>query len=837
MYCQLDYICGLVPARIRHALAELPETLDETYKRTLRGINKAEWEYAHRLFQLVAVASRPLRVEELADLLAFDFEAGPIPKFYEDWRLEDPVDGVLSTCSSLLSVVDGGHLPEIHLQHAFGKVIQFSHFSVKEFLMSARLAGTNDIILRHYHISTAPAHTLAAQACLGILLHLDKDVVTRDSLKESPFAKYAAEHWADHSRLEDVLPNVEEGMKQLFDPIKSHLTVCIWIHNPACNRKKRDPQSERPLLPRKTPLHYAALWGLHSIVEFLVTEHQQDVNSRDFTPDNITPLHLALEKGHLKVTRVLLDRGADLTARDERGLTPFHLAIQNGHAKVVRFLLERGADVTPQVNGGLHLALRSGQVEVAVMLIEHGADLDAKSKSGLTPLNLAIKYRQMKVVSMLIELGADVTIQTEYDWQPLTPLHQASQVGLVEIAAMLIDHGADVTVRDKDGNAPLHLALSWKEAEVAVMLIERGADVTARKENGTTPLHLALGNGHAEVAVMLIERGADVTARDENGTTPLHLALSNEQVEVAVMLIERGADVTARDEDGTTLLHLALSNEQVEVAVMLIEHGVDLNARNEYGSTPLHLAVACKQVEVVATLLECGADVTAKNKGGWTPLHLASKNGQVEVVGMLIEHSADVAAQNEDGTTPLHLALGNGQAEVAFMLIERGADTTPHKYGWTPLHLASLIGQVELASMLIGHGADVTARYNDGLTPLHLAANETARFNDGLISLPPHLVSVAKGGHVEVIGTLIENGADVTAQNNDDLTPLHLVLQEGRLEVADRIIERYAGIWELARSTLFLSWPLLQNANLCHDCVLRSEASRTPEPLTHRLSP
>ena len=81
MYCQVAYICGLIPARIRRALDELPETLDETYQRTLREINKAEWEFAHRLFQFVAVASRPLRAEELAELLAFDFEAGPIPKF------------------------------------------------------------------------------------------------------------------------------------------------------------------------------------------------------------------------------------------------------------------------------------------------------------------------------------------------------------------------------------------------------------------------------------------------------------------------------------------------------------------------------------------------------------------------------------------------------------------------------------------------------------------------------------------------------------------------------------------------------------------------------------
>ena len=134
------YICGCIPARIQHALADLPETLDETYQRTLREINKADWEFAHRLFQFIAVASRPLRVAELAELLAFDFEAGTIPKFHGGWRVEDPVDAVLSTCPSLLAVVDGGY--------RYGNVIQFSHFSVKEYLVSSRLAESSDIIPR-----------------------------------------------------------------------------------------------------------------------------------------------------------------------------------------------------------------------------------------------------------------------------------------------------------------------------------------------------------------------------------------------------------------------------------------------------------------------------------------------------------------------------------------------------------------------------------------------------------------------------------------------------------------------------------------------------------------
>jgi hypothetical protein len=71
-----------------------------------------------------------LRVEELVGFLALDFEAGQIPKFHEDWFLEDPVEAVLSTCSTLLSPASVED----------SQVIQFSYFSVKEYLTSTRFA-------------------------------------------------------------------------------------------------------------------------------------------------------------------------------------------------------------------------------------------------------------------------------------------------------------------------------------------------------------------------------------------------------------------------------------------------------------------------------------------------------------------------------------------------------------------------------------------------------------------------------------------------------------------------------------------------------------------------
>ena len=222
MYCQIVYLRGCHPGRIRHALAELPETLDETYERVLREINKPDAELAHRLFQSVAIASRPLRVEELAEFLAFDFTAGPIPRFHEDWRLEDPVEAMLSTCSTLLSLVNVDGSP----------VIQFSHFSVKEYLTSSRFAEKRDTISLSYYVSMASAHTIMAQACLGILLHLgENENVTKNSLAKFPLAKYAGQYWHKHARFEGVSQNVEEGMKQLFDPSKQHLAVWLWIYN------------------------------------------------------------------------------------------------------------------------------------------------------------------------------------------------------------------------------------------------------------------------------------------------------------------------------------------------------------------------------------------------------------------------------------------------------------------------------------------------------------------------------------------------------------------------------------------------------------------------------
>ena len=112
MYCQLDYLGKCLPGRIEHALDELPNALDETYE--------CARDQRHKLgiFPCVVVVSRPRRVEELVESLAFDFNVGQIPKFREDWALEDSLEAVLSTCSTLLSLANVED----------SQVVQISHF-------------------------------------------------------------------------------------------------------------------------------------------------------------------------------------------------------------------------------------------------------------------------------------------------------------------------------------------------------------------------------------------------------------------------------------------------------------------------------------------------------------------------------------------------------------------------------------------------------------------------------------------------------------------------------------------------------------------------------------
>jgi hypothetical protein len=110
IFCQLEVLRDCLPSSVRRTLRELPESLDETYERILKEIKKPNRDLARRVLQCLVVATRPLRVAELAEVLAVDFDdAEGIPRLKADWRWEDQEQALLSI-SSLIAIVEAGVL-------------------------------------------------------------------------------------------------------------------------------------------------------------------------------------------------------------------------------------------------------------------------------------------------------------------------------------------------------------------------------------------------------------------------------------------------------------------------------------------------------------------------------------------------------------------------------------------------------------------------------------------------------------------------------------------------------------------------------------------------------
>jgi hypothetical protein len=163
----------------------------------------------------LVAAVRPLRVEELAEVLAVDYEDEEgIPRLNPNWRWEDEEQALLASCSSLIAIVESDD----------SRVVQFSHFSVKEYLTSARLAISSGEVLR-YHIALEPAHTILAQACMSALLRSEDHVEQDGAENNSQLAKYAAEHWASHAKYGNVSSSLQTAMEYLFDPDKPYFSA------------------------------------------------------------------------------------------------------------------------------------------------------------------------------------------------------------------------------------------------------------------------------------------------------------------------------------------------------------------------------------------------------------------------------------------------------------------------------------------------------------------------------------------------------------------------------------------------------------------------------------
>ena len=452
-------------------------TLDETYERILLGIDREKREHAVRLFQFLAFSRRPLLAKELAEVLAIQFDAA-IHGLNTSLRPGDADEAVLSACSTLVTIIKLDDEDDED-DDDNTRVVQFSHYSVNEYLTSERLAKSYKGDIFEYHISPKLAHTVLVQTCISTLLQPDLHI--NDITDKFPLAVYAAQNWFHHAQCDSVAPQIQDGIERLFDPNRTHFTTWVSIHDIDGHHHRSQT--------RASPLYYAVLCGIESLVVHLVNTRGQDPNQ---SCGNKGPsLRAAIVSGQPAITRLLLEHAADVNAQDMNGITH------------------------------LHEAATCGNLEITQLLLSHGAAANASDNLGHSPLHKAIRSQKHGVVELLFKRDADVDARNR---EGETPLYEAAKGGNFDIMKSLLSYDADVEAFDGARNSPLHKAVRSHKLDVVEFLLRGGADVNAWDEYASTPLHDAAKSGRFDIMQSLLSHGADIRVLDYNRKSVITLS-------------------------------------------------------------------------------------------------------------------------------------------------------------------------------------------------------------------------------------------------------------------------------------------------------------------------
>jgi ankyrin repeat protein len=237
----------------------------------------------------------------------------------------------------------------------------------------------------------------------------------------------------------------------------------------------------------------------------------------------------------------------------------------------------------------------------------------------------------------------------------------------------------------------------------------------------------------------------------------------------AVLPATAGAAPTEKDENRA--LWAAIRDGDSATAKALLEGGADANARDESGSTALMHAVVNADIGMVRLLLDKGADVNAQNKSGATALLWGLHDP--DKVKLLLDTGAKVpeAALFVAVTIP-------GASRTVKSLADKGANLNAANAGYTPLMAATRGGDLDTIRFLIDQGADVRAKTKSGYTALY-----------GATSWP---------GNAAVVRLLLEKGADpkvsveIPAPAEEAFSPLMAAAVRGDPETVKRLLDASA---------------------------------------------
>jgi len=518
----------------------------------------------------------------------------------------------------------------------------------------------------------------------------------------------------------------------------------------------------------RTPLHYAvraAQLNNNSYMAIgpqgipMITNAPAGLKS----PSDAVALLLKAGANPSAVTTKEVPQLRDVTAFPA-GTTPLHLAARNGNTVMIRTLLVARANaklVDENGDSPLHLAARTWATNAIPLLLTAGAPIDATNRAGHTPLRAAVESRCSPCAEVLVKAGASLTNGLGKN----TLLHIAAERGDVATAGLLLKQGLALEGRDGEGRTPLQKAAAAKMWDCLVFLQKRGADVNAIDNEFNTALHL-LASQQDDSVQHLREDSSLIEWERKQLATPGWTGRALGWLIKSKVMTAPGTPVWTN----------------TSLSLWLVEQGAKASLTNRAGQTPLHALCgapwarwyeAAQASNRVTTLLNAGATLGQRDTNGSTALDLAGAGEASQLFKfMLAKVGPQVNQPDALGRTLLHRAIENSRdnLDTVVALLAAGAEpNVADQQGLTPLHLAAQVRmdgynhrREDLVSLLLTNKANPNLADREGRTPLHLLF-QTCGGPFG---------SYAN----ELAAVLLTNGANPNATDKSGRTPLHALL-------------------------------------------------------------
>ena len=701
---------------INRWLKEVPHDLEETYTYILCNIIEVNnREQSLLLFQWVWLAEQPLAVPEMRCALAIGAAQSTFPSSHQPLKMANGSIESDERTKRRIKALSGGLIGVVPRGNDY-EIVQVIHQSVNDFLRTKGL----EILLSLVDTST-----------------LQVDCDSKDILKRSHGALYQSclACLAGVPAPQGIDYGLSEWRKKLDDdyPLVCYATCYLFVHGEKAPESLLAESLSEEVVDRWVILssirdmgdtsypsegiklvHVAAASGLSNLVKSFSNEH---IATR--TRDETTALHLAAQRGHTETGQVLLEKGADLEARNLYGETPLMKAASCGHVAFVEWLLLAGANIHAKTEDGLGSALQMaserGHFAVVKMLLAAGADMNTNGGSNGTltdAIQLAAKKGRTEIVQLLLDSGADINAQGDAYG---SALQAAADGGQTEIVRLLLNSGADVNAQGLGGlygNA-LQAAAGGGYAEIAQLLFNSGADVNAQGGFYGNALQAAIHRGHTEIVQLFLSRGADVNAQGGNYGNALQAAVIRGHIETVQLLLSLGADVNAQGGKYGNALQAAVIRGRIETVQLLLSLDADVNAQGGFYGNALQAAAYGDPREIIHLLLDPGVDVNAQGGECGNALQAVAIRGRPDIMRLLLKSGAKVNSQGGRRGDALWGAATKGHNEIIQLLLEAGADVNGGaKYGYSALQAAAARGHTETVKLLLNAGADINIEDN-----------------------------------------------------------------------------------------------------------------------------